>query len=426
MVLYGLILQIKGEVKKVKLSDSKTAHLTKDDVQKALKKKTDAELIGTYNYDEHTLTLFGYKTGKAGTENKHELPPPLNDTYYGDILLIASAKYTSWESPVTYDPVKYEKFYTSALTNESENEDSESEDSDSDSESEASANYEEDEKEAEVTKKKKVAEEDGVPEDEAEEAEEDEVDAEESDGEESEVLEDFDNENGDVEEEVYRKKPATTKKKAGKVNMTVAQNTGRAQQQSFLTNDKFVELNDVEAIPTNNSNENKYRTHTLNICKQKFAKLLNKNDILKLEKSILGSAITDANKKLVLKSFDNSLFRICYMNAVRRIVSNLDPKCYVNNTQLLEKIKNKDIDIEILSQMNSMDYAPYLYVDMRERQLLREQQQLEGNKAMATDLFKCNRCKKRETTFYELQTRSADEPMTKFITCVNCGNHWRQ
>lgn len=425
MVLYGLILQIKGEVKKIKLSDSKTAHLTKDDIQKALKKKTDAELIGTYKYDDYTLTLFGYKTGKAGTENKHELPPPLNDTYYGDILLIASTKYTSWESPVTYDPAKYEKFYTSAFTNDNDNEETESEDSESDSE--ASETYEEDEKEVEVTKKKKVAEEDGVPEDEAEEAEDDEVgEDEESDGEESDILEDFDNDQGDADEEVIRKKPVTAKKKTGKVNMTVAQNTGRAQQQTFLTNDKFVELNDVETIPSNNSNENKYRTHVLNICKQKLAKLLGKNDIVKLEKSILGSAIADANKKLVLKSFDNSLFRICYMNAVRRIISNLDPKCYVKNTQLMEKIKNKDIDIEILSQMNSMDYAPYLYSDMRERQLLREQQQLEGNKAMATDLFKCNRCKKRETTFYELQTRSADEPMTKFITCVNCGNHWRQ
>ncbi|PWZ21523.1 Transcription elongation factor TFIIS [Zea mays] len=42
-----------------------------------------------------------------------------------------------------------------------------------------------------------------------------------------------------------------------------------------------------------------------------------------------------------------------------------------------------------------------------------------------TDQFKCARCGQRKTTYYQLQTRSADEPMTTFVTCVNCNNHWK-
>ena len=42
-----------------------------------------------------------------------------------------------------------------------------------------------------------------------------------------------------------------------------------------------------------------------------------------------------------------------------------------------------------------------------------------------TTKFKCRRCKSRKTTYYELQTRSADEPMTTFITCLNCGKRWK-
>ncbi|CAA6661883.1 unnamed protein product [Spirodela intermedia] len=42
-----------------------------------------------------------------------------------------------------------------------------------------------------------------------------------------------------------------------------------------------------------------------------------------------------------------------------------------------------------------------------------------------TDQFKCGRCGKRKTTYYQLQTRSADEPMTTFVTCVECNNHWK-
>jgi len=40
-------------------------------------------------------------------------------------------------------------------------------------------------------------------------------------------------------------------------------------------------------------------------------------------------------------------------------------------------------------------------------------------------MFTCSRCGQSKTTFYQMQTRSADEPMTVFITCVNCGKKWR-
>ena len=39
-------------------------------------------------------------------------------------------------------------------------------------------------------------------------------------------------------------------------------------------------------------------------------------------------------------------------------------------------------------------------------------------------MFKCNRCKKYKTTYYQMQTRSADEPMTVFVTCHNCNTRW--
>ena len=35
-------------------------------------------------------------------------------------------------------------------------------------------------------------------------------------------------------------------------------------------------------------------------------------------------------------------------------------------------------------------------------------------------LFTCKRCKSKKTTFYQQQTRGADEPMTNFIQCLMC------
>ncbi|XP_057533846.1 transcription elongation factor TFIIS-like [Amaranthus tricolor] len=48
-----------------------------------------------------------------------------------------------------------------------------------------------------------------------------------------------------------------------------------------------------------------------------------------------------------------------------------------------------------------------------------------GPPKATTDQFKCGRCGQRKCTYYQLQTRSADEPMTTFVTCVNCNNHWK-
>ena len=40
-------------------------------------------------------------------------------------------------------------------------------------------------------------------------------------------------------------------------------------------------------------------------------------------------------------------------------------------------------------------------------------------------IFQCRKCGSKKTTYYSLQTRSADEPMTNFITCVACKNRWK-
>ena len=40
-------------------------------------------------------------------------------------------------------------------------------------------------------------------------------------------------------------------------------------------------------------------------------------------------------------------------------------------------------------------------------------------------LFTCSKCKSKKTTYYEMQTRSADEPMTAFVSCLNCGKRWK-
>lgn len=48
------------------------------------------------------------------------------------------------------------------------------------------------------------------------------------------------------------------------------------------------------------------------------------------------------------------------------------------------------------------------------------------NTEVTTRFGSCSKCKCPRTSYFMLQTRSADEPMTVFITCVNCGHAWRK
>ena len=53
---------------------------------------------------------------------------------------------------------------------------------------------------------------------------------------------------------------------------------------------------------------------------------------------------------------------------------------------------------------------------------------IEASKAKEEDyegLFKCRKCKSTKTTYYQMQTRSADEPMTTYVTCKTCSNRWK-
>jgi hypothetical protein len=112
----ALLLTQKAEVKEVTFVLGKDGTLGSSAIKTHLKKKESPEVVGTYKYKSNTLFLLGYTSGKAGTENKHELPPPHDTTLcFGDIILLASKDENDWSKPVSFKSVDYEAFYTKAF-----------------------------------------------------------------------------------------------------------------------------------------------------------------------------------------------------------------------------------------------------------------------------------------------------------------------
>jgi hypothetical protein len=70
---------------------SKIADVTAAGIAKATRKVKQPAVLGTYTWGEQTLTLWGWAEGRAGTENKHELPPPHDKgLFFSDIIVVSS------------------------------------------------------------------------------------------------------------------------------------------------------------------------------------------------------------------------------------------------------------------------------------------------------------------------------------------------
>ncbi|XP_062818913.1 transcription elongation factor A protein 3 isoform X1 [Anolis carolinensis] len=113
-----------------------------------------------------------------------------------------------------------------------------------------------------------------------------------------------------------------------------------------------------------------------------------------------------------------------YRNRVRSRISNLkDPK----NPGLRRNVLCGAISAGRIAKMTAEEMASDELKELRNamtQEAIREHQMAKTG-GTATDLFQCGKCKKKNCTYNQVQTRSADEPMTTFVLCNECGNRWK-
>jgi transcription elongation factor S-II len=138
-----------------------------------------------------------------------------------------------------------------------------------------------------------------------------------------------------------------------------------------------------------------------------------------IEKGIFNWAIQHASKNNIVKKWSNPFFVTLYIDHLRSVYMNLK-KPDVSSAVISGNIKSQEIAF-----MTHQEICPDKWKQLIEDKKVRDKQKYEPNIEASTDNFTCNKCKSKKCTYYQLQTRSADEPMTTFVTCLECGKRWK-
>ena len=150
---------------------------------------------------------------------------------------------------------------------------------------------------------------------------------------------------------------------------------------------------------------NEIRTKCIELFETFFSPVIAQNS----EKSIFNFSIRECETLNSDVDWSNPIFKHIYISKMMMIKEHMNPTLikYIKDNKLSKDIAFLDVNILNPNKWKIID-------DNKQEETVE-----------SSGLFKCAKCKHRKTTYYSMQTRSADEPMTNFITCLNCGNRWK-
>jgi len=170
-------------------------------------------------------------------------------------------------------------------------------------------------------------------------------------------------------------------------------------------------------IMTTIANPEQFRTNI----RSKLAAIVGNSEILatNIEKGVFNYSVREATSRKIVKKWENTAFVQIYLDRLRSLYVNL------KNPDFLAQITSGDFTPNAIAFMTHQEFNPKHWADNIQRKMKRDASKYNAKIEASTDMFTCRRCKSTRCTYYELQTRSADESATVFITCLDCGKHWK-
>ena len=136
-------------------------------------------------------------------------------------------------------------------------------------------------------------------------------------------------------------------------------------------------------------------------------------------KEMEASIYTFAKEYCNVYALDQTFIDMIYNDKLNDILANLDEDNQLHNTYLCKAINNDALEAFMIAFLSPMELFPACWDDLIKKKQVKE---MKAKNMTSTDKYTCKKCKEKKCTVNLMQTRSADEPMTVFVTCLVCGN----
>lgn len=140
---------------------------------------------------------------------------------------------------------------------------------------------------------------------------------------------------------------------------------------------------------------------------------------INVEICVYNYAIRDAIRCEIVRKSTHMPFVVIYTSRLRSVWWNLR-----TNPVLKEALCSGEITPIMLETMSHVELNMDKWKSEIQAKTLRDQSRYTNNQMACTEAYTCSRCHSKKCTFYAVQIRSSDEPMTVFVSCIDCGKNF--
>lgn len=142
-----------------------------------------------------------------------------------------------------------------------------------------------------------------------------------------------------------------------------------------------------------------------------------------MEICLWNATIKTCIRDSIPRYWENKPFRYRYTTRALGLEYNLR---HPRNPSLGHRVRSREVPVRKYVDMTPSEMFPELYEPIYEKLATRELRRMAISHRDAPDgVYVCRGCKSKKTQYTCLQTRSADEPMSIYVSCLQCGRRWK-